>query len=49
MMLELVKNGPFAVSFEVYSDFFHYQGGIYHHTGQQLHFVLVILGAIFNI
>lgn len=33
MMLELVKNGPIAVSFEVYKDFFNYQGGIYHHTG----------------
>jgi len=33
MMLELVKNGPIAVSFEVYSDFFSYHGGIYHHTG----------------
>ena len=33
MMLELVRNGPFAVSFEVYNDFFNYHGGIYHHTG----------------
>lgn len=33
MMLELVKNGPVAVSFEVYNDFLNYQGGIYHHTG----------------
>lgn len=29
----LVKRGPLSVSFEVYSDFFHYKGGIYHHTG----------------
>ncbi|MEQ2296544.1 hypothetical protein AMECASPLE_025809, partial [Ameca splendens] len=33
MMLELVKNGPMAVALEVYSDFMHYKGGIYHHTG----------------
>ena len=32
MRLELVKNGPVAVGFEVYSDFQHYTGGIYHHT-----------------
>ncbi|XP_026148785.1 dipeptidyl peptidase 1 isoform X3 [Mastacembelus armatus] len=33
MMLELVKNGPMAVALEVYPDFMHYEGGIYHHTG----------------
>ncbi|XP_061923247.1 LOW QUALITY PROTEIN: dipeptidyl peptidase 1 [Entelurus aequoreus] len=33
MMLELVQNGPMAVSFEVYPDFMHYKEGIYHHTG----------------
>jgi len=33
MMAELVKNGPMSVSFEVYSDFQHYKGGIYHFTG----------------
>ncbi|CAL1570277.1 unnamed protein product [Knipowitschia caucasica] len=33
MMLDLVKNGPMAVAFEVYSDFMHYKEGIYHHTG----------------
>jgi len=33
MRLELLKNGPIAVSFEVYSDFKNYKGGIYHHTG----------------
>lgn len=33
MMLELIKNGPMAVALEVYPDFMHYQGGIYHHTG----------------
>lgn len=33
MKLELVKNGPMAVAFEVYSDFMHYTSGIYHHTG----------------
>ncbi|XP_058961544.2 dipeptidyl peptidase 1-like [Pocillopora verrucosa] len=33
MRIELVKNGPVAVSFEVYNDFRYYKGGIYHHTG----------------
>uniref|UniRef100_A0A8D2LA51 Dipeptidyl peptidase 1 n=1 Tax=Varanus komodoensis TaxID=61221 RepID=A0A8D2LA51_VARKO len=33
MKLELIKHGPMAVAFEVYSDFMHYRGGIYHHTG----------------
>ncbi|XP_056467395.1 dipeptidyl peptidase 1 [Gadus chalcogrammus] len=33
MMQELVKNGPMAVSFEVYPDFRYYKEGIYHHTG----------------
>ncbi|XP_034023639.1 dipeptidyl peptidase 1 [Thalassophryne amazonica] len=33
MMLELLKNGPMAVAFEVYQDFMAYHGGIYHHTG----------------
>uniref|UniRef100_UPI00398E39E4 dipeptidyl peptidase 1 n=1 Tax=Pristiophorus japonicus TaxID=55135 RepID=UPI00398E39E4 len=33
MKLELVKNGPVSVAFEVYNDFMHYQGGIYQHTG----------------
>ncbi|KAG7503199.1 hypothetical protein JOB18_033529 [Solea senegalensis] len=33
MMLELVKNGPMGVAFEVYPDFMHYKKGIYHHTG----------------
>ena len=33
MRLELVRNGPIAVSFEVYNDFLHYSGGIYNHTG----------------
>ncbi|XP_008308025.1 dipeptidyl peptidase 1 [Cynoglossus semilaevis] len=33
MMMELVKNGPMAVAFEVYPDFMHYKKGIYHHTG----------------
>ena len=32
MRISLVKNGPIAVSFEVYDDFVHYSGGIYHHT-----------------
>lgn len=33
MKIELVKNGPLAISFEVLSDFLHYKSGIYHHTG----------------
>lgn len=33
MRIELVKNGPMAVAFEVYNDFFHYKSGVYHHTG----------------
>jgi cathepsin C len=33
MRAELVQNGPMSVSFEVYSDFQHYRGGIYRHTG----------------
>jgi len=32
MRVELVKNGPLAVSFEVYDDFLSYKSGIYHHT-----------------
>ena len=32
MRIELVKNGPLAVSFEVYDDFMSYKSGIYHHT-----------------
>lgn len=35
MKINLVKNGPLAVSFEVYNDFFHYKGGVYVHTGLQ--------------
>ncbi|XP_013408253.1 dipeptidyl peptidase 1-like [Lingula anatina] len=38
MKIELVKNGPMSVSFEVYSDFQHYQSGVYHHTGLQSSF-----------
>lgn len=38
MKMELVKNGPMAVSFMVYNDFMHYKGGVYHHTGLQDHF-----------
>ena len=33
MRLELIRNGPIAVGFEVLSDFTHYKGGIYRHTG----------------
>ena len=33
MMVELVKNGPIVVGFEVYNDFMSYKSGIYHHTG----------------
>ena len=32
MKIELIKNGPLAVAFEVYGDFMSYKGGIYHHT-----------------
>ena len=32
MMEELVKNGPFPVGYEVYSDFHNYKSGIYQHT-----------------
>ena len=31
MKLALYKNGPMSVSFEVYPDFMHYDGGIYVH------------------
>ncbi|KAH3818718.1 dipeptidyl peptidase 1-like isoform X2 [Dreissena polymorpha] len=33
MRINLVNNGPMAVAFEVYDDFFSYKSGIYHHTG----------------
>ena len=33
MRVNLVKNGPMAVAFEVYNDFMAYKGGIYKHTG----------------
>ena len=33
MKAALVKGGPLVVGLEVYDDFLHYQGGIYHHTG----------------
>eukprot|EP00118_Oscarella_pearsei_P028816 m.3010 g.3010 ORF g.3010 m.3010 type:complete len:457 (+) comp9006_c0_seq1:42-1412(+) len=32
MRLEVAKNGPLAVAFEVYGDFQHYKSGIYHHV-----------------
>ena len=32
MKVELVNNGPIAVSFEVYDDFLNYKAGVYHHT-----------------
>ncbi|XP_060583530.1 dipeptidyl peptidase 1-like [Ruditapes philippinarum] len=32
MREELVKNGPIAISFQVYNDFVHYKSGIYHHV-----------------
>ena len=35
MKINLVEHGPMSVSFEVYDDFIHYKGGIYHHTGLQ--------------
>merc|ERR1712212_1424774 len=33
MMQALVEKGPMPVAFMVYSDFYGYDGGIYHHTG----------------
>ena len=41
MRLELLKNGPITVAFEVYKDFLNYKGGIYHHTGEQSNSVVV--------
>ena len=35
MKIELVKNGPLVVAFEVYDDFFNYQSGVYHHTSMK--------------
>lgn len=32
MKIALVRGGPTTVSFQVYNDFMHYSGGIYHHT-----------------
>ena len=32
MRIELFKNDPLVVAFEVYDDFFNYKGGIYKHT-----------------
>ncbi|XP_063060825.1 dipeptidyl peptidase 1 [Engraulis encrasicolus] len=37
MMVELVRDGPMGVAFEVYPDFIHYKEGIYHHTGTHTH------------
>lgn len=33
MRMALVNNGPLVVGLEVYDDFLHYGGGVYHHTG----------------
>ena len=41
MRLELLKNGPITVAFEVFKDFLNYKGGIYHHTGEQSNSVVV--------
>lgn len=38
MKLDLVKNGPLTVAFEVYPDFMFYKSGIYHHTGINLRY-----------
>ncbi|XP_057296042.1 dipeptidyl peptidase 1-like [Hydractinia symbiolongicarpus] len=38
MIAYLVKQGPIAVSIEVYDDLFAYKGGIYHHTGLRYKF-----------
>lgn len=37
MRIELVKNGPIAVGFEVYDDFMSYAGGVYTHDSETLH------------
>ncbi|XP_057379831.1 dipeptidyl peptidase 1-like [Daphnia carinata] len=34
MKISLVESGPLSVSFEVYPDFMHYAGGVYHRTGE---------------
>lgn len=36
MKLSLVESGPLSVSFEVYPDFMHYAGGVYHRTDELL-------------
>lgn len=36
MKMSLVQSGPLSVSFEVYSDFMHYSGGVYYHTDELL-------------
>jgi len=33
MKAALVKGGPVVIGFEVYPDFMHYKGGVYHYTG----------------
>lgn len=37
MRVALVKRGPIAVSFQVYPDFMHYGGGVYHHVKTSVH------------
>lgn len=44
MRLELVKNGPIAVGFEVYPDFMSYSGGVYEHTTAEHHQTMSRLG-----
>lgn len=36
MKMSLVQSGPLSVSFEVYSDFMHYSGGVYYHDEELL-------------
>lgn len=38
MMEALVSEGPLAVSFMVYNDFYTYSGGVYKHTGIKSNF-----------
>jgi len=38
MRIQLVRDGPLSVAFEVYDDFMSYSGGIYHHTGLNYRF-----------
>eukprot|EP00123_Amoebidium_parasiticum_P016302 comp23381_c0_seq1/m.38701 comp23381_c0_seq1/g.38701 ORF comp23381_c0_seq1/g.38701 comp23381_c0_seq1/m.38701 type:complete len:497 (-) comp23381_c0_seq1:143-1633(-) len=34
MMVEIVEGGPIAIGYQVFDDFMHYEGGVYHYTGE---------------